>query len=265
MVAFVVAAGRGLGRRLPLVPRRPEPRRRRRAPRAPRAASARVRPAPSRALEPSPSAVPGCGTRPTPARSRPPRSASPSTSTRAARPAPIALPPVVDFTMATLQPARQLAHHAGRRQRPAWPRGRSGWAGPCRSSPSTRSRSSASRSSSPTSAPPSAPAPGAGRCTPGSSMGRRAGENSVAWRYRHLGDGQARAGPDPVLQRPIRPMPYVLLRHKETGVQAYFSTFHNPADIGAQPAALTATRPRDAEIKLFNQLEATGHPAVRHR
>ena len=59
-------------------------------------------------------------------------------------------------------------------------------------------------------------------------------------------------------------MPYVLLQHKQTGVQAYFSTFHNPANIGGnmQRHRNEATR---RQINLFNQLEAQRRPAVRHR
>jgi endonuclease/exonuclease/phosphatase family metal-dependent hydrolase len=54
-------------------------------------------------------------------------------------------------------------------------------------------------------------------------------------------------------------MPYVLLRNKATGVQAYFSTFHNPANIGGnmQRFRNEATR---REIGLFNRLEGSGIP-----
>ena len=94
---------------------------------------------------------------------------------------------------------------------------------------------------------------------PGLTMGRRAGENSVAWRADTWEMVKPGLIPIPYFNGRIRPMPYVLLRHKQTGVQAYFSTFHNPANIGGnmQRFRNEATR---REIKLFNQLETTGIP-----
>lgn len=96
---------------------------------------------------------------------------------------------------------------------------------------------------------------------PGLSLGRRAGENSVAWRLDTWELVKPALVPIPYFNGNIRPMPYVLLRHKPTGVQAYFSTFHNPADSGrfqGQQRHRTAATTR--EISLFNQLEASGIP-----
>lgn len=96
---------------------------------------------------------------------------------------------------------------------------------------------------------------------PGLSMGRRAGENSVAWRT----DTWEMVTPGlidiPYFSGNIRPMPYVLLRHKQTGVQAYFSTFHNPADVHG-PAQRWRTDATTREIGLFNRLKATGIPQL---
>jgi hypothetical protein len=94
---------------------------------------------------------------------------------------------------------------------------------------------------------------------PGLSMGRRAGENSVAWRNDVWEMVEPGLIDIPYFNGRIRPMPYVLLRHKATGVQAYFSTFHNPANIGGnmQRFRNEATR---RQIGLFNRLEATGKP-----
>ncbi len=94
---------------------------------------------------------------------------------------------------------------------------------------------------------------------PGLSLGRRAGENSVAWRadtWQLVKPGLVNI---PYFNGRIRPMPYVLLRHAQTGVLAYFSTFHNPANIGGnmQQHRNEATR---RQIHLFNQLERTGIP-----
>jgi hypothetical protein len=96
---------------------------------------------------------------------------------------------------------------------------------------------------------------------PGLSMGSRAGENSVAWRTNTWDLVKAATVPIPYFNGRERPMPYVLLRHKATGVRAYFSTFHNPADTrkfrGQQRFRDAAT---DREIALFNRLESEGIP-----
>ncbi len=94
---------------------------------------------------------------------------------------------------------------------------------------------------------------------PGLTMGRRAGENSVAWRSDTWEMVKPGLIPIPYFNGRIRPMPYVLLRNKQTGVQAYFSTFHNPANIGGNMQRFR-TEATNREIKLFNQLEATGTP-----
>ena len=178
----------------------------------------------------------------------------------AERPRPVALPPVIDFRMATFNllgsshtrgggasagrasgPQRMggalqvLAQHqitvVGFQefqpdQRAAFQRGAPGW-----------------------------------QLYPGLSMGRRAGENSVAWRSDTWEMVKPGLVPIPYFNGNVRPMPYVLLRHKESGVVAYFSTFHNPADTGQfrnQQRFRTAATGR--EINLFNQLEGTGIP-----
>ncbi len=94
---------------------------------------------------------------------------------------------------------------------------------------------------------------------PGLQMGRQAGENSVAWRD----DTWELVDPNlvsiPYFNGRQRPMPYVLLRHKATGIQAYFSTFHNPADVYG-PSQRFRNAATDREIGLFNRLEGTGIP-----
>ena len=94
---------------------------------------------------------------------------------------------------------------------------------------------------------------------PGLSMGRRAGENSVAWRSDTWEMVRPGLIPIPYFNGNIRPMPYVLLRNKQTGVQAYFSTFHNPANIGGNMPRFRREATR-REINLFNQLETQGIP-----
>lgn len=94
---------------------------------------------------------------------------------------------------------------------------------------------------------------------PGLSMGRRAGENSVAWRSDTWEMVRPGLIPIPYFHGRIRPMPYVLLRNKQTGVQAYFSTFHNAANVHG-PAEKYRAAATAREIKLFNQLETQGIP-----
>jgi hypothetical protein len=94
---------------------------------------------------------------------------------------------------------------------------------------------------------------------PGLSMGRRAGENSVAWRADTWEMVKPGLIPIPYFHGRIRPMPYVLLRNKQTGVLSYFSTFHNPANIGGNMQRFR-TEATNREIKLFNQLHTTGTP-----
>ncbi len=95
---------------------------------------------------------------------------------------------------------------------------------------------------------------------PGLSMGRRAGENSVAWRSDTWELVRPGLIPIPYFHGRIRPMPYVLLRNKQTGVQAYFSTFHNPANIRRPTQQRYRAEAHPREIGLFNQLEKTGIP-----
>jgi hypothetical protein len=96
---------------------------------------------------------------------------------------------------------------------------------------------------------------------PGLSMGRRAGENSVAWRTDTWDAVQTKVTPIPYFNGRIRPMPYVLLRNKATGAQAWFATFHNPADVRQfqhqQPHRTEATT---RETRLANDLTRTGFP-----
>jgi hypothetical protein len=94
---------------------------------------------------------------------------------------------------------------------------------------------------------------------PGLSMGRRAGENSVAWRSDTWEMVRPGLIPIPYFNGNIRPMPYVLLRNKQTGIRAYFSTFHNPANIGGNMSRFRREATR-REINLFNQLETQGIP-----
>ncbi len=95
------------------------------------------------------------------------------------------------------------------------------------------------------------------------SMPARDGENTVAWRTDTWDLVRPATVPIPYFNGKVRNMPYVLLQHKATGVRAYFSTFHNPADTrryrGQQRFRNAAT---DREIALFNRIEAEGVPQL---
>ena len=80
-----------------------------------------------------------------------------------------------------------------------------------------------------------------------------------------LGAGQAGHRHDPYFHGSDPPDAVVLLRNKQTGVQAYFSNFHNPADtaVYCNGAASRGDQPGDQAVQ--GELEATGMPAVRDR
>jgi hypothetical protein len=93
------------------------------------------------------------------------------------------------------------------------------------------------------------------------SMPARTGENTVAWRRDTWELVRPGLVSIPYFNGRERQMPYVLLRHRTTGVRAYFSTFHNPADTrkyrGQQRFRNAAT---ERQINLFNRLQAEGVP-----
>ena len=96
---------------------------------------------------------------------------------------------------------------------------------------------------------------------PGTAMTAREGENSLGWRagvWELVHPGTVAV---PYFDGRRRRMPVVLLRHRTTGLQAYFVNVHNPADTrshrGQQRWRDLATA---TEISLVNQLGATGVP-----
>ncbi len=96
---------------------------------------------------------------------------------------------------------------------------------------------------------------------PGLSLGQRAGENSVAWRNDVWEPVERNLVNIPYFNGRQRPMPYVKLRHRATGITAWFSTFHNPADTGNfRGQQRYRTEATSREIALFNRLEGTGVP-----
>ena len=96
---------------------------------------------------------------------------------------------------------------------------------------------------------------------PGNALRGLDGENSIAYRL----DTWEMVKPDTVSipyfgGRP-RNMPVILLKNKKSGVKAYFTNFHNPADIakyGNQAKWRAVDRGREAA--LFRSLKETGIP-----
>jgi hypothetical protein len=96
---------------------------------------------------------------------------------------------------------------------------------------------------------------------PGATLGARAGENSIGWRTDAFDLVQAGTVNIPYFDGNLRPMPVVVLRERSTGLMAYFTNVHNPADTaqyrnqGAYRAEATRI-----EIALQNKLAASGLP-----
>jgi hypothetical protein len=96
---------------------------------------------------------------------------------------------------------------------------------------------------------------------PGLTMSGGDGENSIAWRTSVWEMVKPGTVTIPYFRGNARQMPSVLLRNKQTGIQAYFSNFHNPADTvvfrnqGRFREAATAR-----EIELVRAIAKTGVP-----
>jgi hypothetical protein len=96
---------------------------------------------------------------------------------------------------------------------------------------------------------------------PGDELRGGDGENSIAYRLDTWELVKADSIPIPYFGGRPRNMPILLLRNKKTGITAYFTNFHNPADTGEfgkqgrWRAAAT-----DREVALFSQLKDDGYP-----
>ncbi|HEX2895284.1 MAG TPA: endonuclease/exonuclease/phosphatase family protein [Marmoricola sp.] len=96
---------------------------------------------------------------------------------------------------------------------------------------------------------------------PGDQLRSGDGENSIAYRLDTWELVKADSIPIPYFGGNPRNMPILLLRNKQTGITAYFTNFHNPADTaefgpqGRWRAAATAK-----EVALFSQLKNNGYP-----
>ncbi len=96
---------------------------------------------------------------------------------------------------------------------------------------------------------------------PGNSLRSMDGENSIAYRLDTWELVKADSVPIPYFGGRPRNMPVIVLRNKQTGIKAYFTNFHNPADTGEygnQARWRAAAKAR--EVSLFSQLRTTGYP-----
>ena len=96
---------------------------------------------------------------------------------------------------------------------------------------------------------------------PGDQLRNLDGENSIAYRLDTWELVKADSTPITYFDGGIRNMPILLLRNKQTGITAYFTNFHNPADTaeygrqGRWRAAAT-----DREVALFSRLKNDRYP-----
>ena len=96
---------------------------------------------------------------------------------------------------------------------------------------------------------------------PGNALRSMDGENSIAYRLDTWEVVKADPVPIPYFGGRPRNMPVLLLRNKQTGITAYFTNFHNPADTGQygrQGRWRSAATAREAA--LFTELKDDGFP-----
>jgi endonuclease/exonuclease/phosphatase family metal-dependent hydrolase len=96
---------------------------------------------------------------------------------------------------------------------------------------------------------------------PGNELRSMDGENSIAYRLDTWELVKADSVSIPYFGGRPRNMPVILLKNKQTGITAYFTNFHNPADtrqFGAQGRHRAAAKAR--EVALFADLRDDGYP-----
>lgn len=90
---------------------------------------------------------------------------------------------------------------------------------------------------------------------PGLQVGNKGVRNSIAWNNAVWGLVEAHTIPIPYFHGNLVPMPYVLLKHHETGRLAWFINVHNPASVRG-PAQHWRDVATAKEIALMNDLQA---------
>ena len=175
------------------------------------------------------------------------------------RPAPIALPPIADFRMATFN-LLGASHTGGKGKDPGRASGSARMGGALELIRQSQvsvvgfqemqgSQRSAFRSGAP-----------GWDLYPGDSLGN-SGENSIGWDKQVWDLVKPDSIAIPYFNGNARQMPYILLRNKATGVQAYFANFHNPADIRQfKHQQRFRTEAEGREIDLFNNLQRSEIP-----
>lgn len=96
---------------------------------------------------------------------------------------------------------------------------------------------------------------------PGPSQGRDAMVNAVVWRADLWEPVRTETVQIPYFGGRPRPMPYVLLRHRPSGREIWFASFHNPADAHG-PAQRWRDAATDRQVALADLLVAGGAPVV---
>jgi endonuclease/exonuclease/phosphatase family metal-dependent hydrolase len=99
---------------------------------------------------------------------------------------------------------------------------------------------------------------------PGSSLGRLDSENSIGWRRDQWVAVETHTVDIPYFDGGARAMPYVRLRNRSTGLEAWFANFHNPAETGRfHHQQAYRTRATLIEARLANMLlTTTGLPVL---
>jgi len=94
---------------------------------------------------------------------------------------------------------------------------------------------------------------------PGMQVGNKGVRNSIAWNNGVWELVEAHTIPIPYFHGNLVPMPYVLLKHKETGRLSWFINIHNPASTRG-PAQHWRDVATAKEIALMNDLQAPSSP-----
>ena len=96
---------------------------------------------------------------------------------------------------------------------------------------------------------------------PGFSLGHLGTDNSIGWRRDSWVAVQKHTVRIPYFNGGARAMPVVLLRNISTGIEAWFTNFHNPAETARfHHQGRFRVRATDIEAALANKLIATGLP-----
>jgi hypothetical protein len=94
---------------------------------------------------------------------------------------------------------------------------------------------------------------------PGGTKPSGDGDTSIAWRLDTWQLVSSTTIPMPYFYGETRNLPILLLRNKQTGIKAYFTNFHNPADVHG-PAGKWRAIDKVKQIALFKNLEKSGYP-----